>query len=146
MEKASRHAFDAAERAAVYKTIRARRDIRSQFLGDPLPDEVLARLLEAAHWAPSVGFMQPWNFVVVRSAEVRGAVRDLFLRANDEAAGMFEGDRRGLYRSLKLEGILESPLNLCITCDRGRAGPVVIGRTHIPEMDLYSTVCAVQNL
>lgn len=59
---------------------------------------------------------------------------------------MFPDDKRDFYRSLKLEGILEAPVNICVTCDRDRAGPVVIGRTHIRTMDLYSSVCAVQNL
>ena len=90
--------------------------------------------------------MQPWNFLLVRSVEVRRRVRDAFDRANAEAAARFEGERGELYRALKLEGILESPLNLCVTCDRSRHGPVVLGRTSQPEMDLYSTVCAVQNL
>jgi 5,6-dimethylbenzimidazole synthase len=137
--------FSEGERAAVYRAIFARRDCR-HFLPDPLPDGVLARMLDAAHHAPSVGFMQPWNFLLVRSVEVRRRVRDAFERANVRAAGMFPEGRGEHYRTLKLEGILESPLNLCVTCDRSRHGPVVLGRTSQPEMDLYSTVCAVQNL
>ncbi len=58
---------------------------------------------------------------------------------------MFSGEKQEVYRSLKLEGILESPINICITCDKKRTGPVVIGRTHIKEMDAYSSVCAIQN-
>jgi 5,6-dimethylbenzimidazole synthase len=137
-------AFSEAERAAVYRAIFERRDCR-QFLPDPLPEALVGRLLVAAHHAPSVGFMQPWNFVLIESIEVRQQVRAAFERANAEAAAQFEGDRAELYRALKLEGILESPLNLCVTCDRSRNGPVVLGRTAQPEMDLYSTVCAVQN-
>jgi 5,6-dimethylbenzimidazole synthase len=138
-------AFSEAERAAVYRAIFERRDCRS-FLPDPLPDPLIVRLLAAAHHAPSVGFMQPWNFLLIRSPEVRRRVRDAFERANADAAARFPGARGDLYRSLKLEGILEAPLNLCVTCDRSRHGPVVLGRTAQPEMDLYSTVCAVQNL
>lgn len=138
--------FTAREREAVYRAILTRRDVRGQFLPDPVPDEVLSRVLIAAHYAPSVGFMQPWSFVLVRDAQVKAAVHDLFQRANAEAALMFPEDRRDFYRGLKLEGIREAPINLCVTCDRRRAGPVVIGRTHIPIMDLYSAVCAVQNL
>ena len=59
---------------------------------------------------------------------------------------MFPDERREIYSKLKLQGILEAPINLCITCDRTRSGPVVLGRTHMPTMDLYSSVCAVQNL
>jgi 5,6-dimethylbenzimidazole synthase len=139
-------AFSEAERAAVYRCIHERRDVRSAFRPDPVPDEVLARILLAAHHAPSVGFMQPWDFVVVRSAQVRQRVHEGFVRANAEAASRFEDERAALYRSLKLEGIREAPLGICVTCDRERAGSVVLGRTHQPEMDLYSTVCAVQNL
>lgn len=141
-------ASSAAEdlRDAVYRTIFTRRDVRGQFLPDPVPDAVLSRLLTAAHHAPSVGFMQPWSFIIVRSPEVRGRIKALFETAHGEAAGMFDEKRRDTYRNMKLEGIMEAPLNLCVTCDRERAGPVVIGRTHIPEMDIYSSVCAVQNL
>src|SRR5262249_4336362 len=110
------------------------------------PDDLIARLLTAAHHAPSVGFMQPWNFVLVSSVDVRRRVKAAFERVNAEAAEQFPGERGQTYRGLKLEGIVESPLNLCITCDRSRHGPVVLGRTIQPEMDLYSTVCAVENL
>ena len=138
--------FSAEERAAVYRAIHTRRDVRGQFLPDPIPDEVLARVLTAAHHAPSVGFMQPWDFVLVRSREVRQKIQADFRAAQAEAELMFEEGKRDTYRKLKLEGILEAPVNLCITCDRSRNGPVVIGRTHIGAMDVYSAVCAVQNL
>lgn len=90
--------------------------------------------------------MQPWNFLIVRSLDVRRRIQAAFERANQAAAELFPDDRGELYQSLKLEGILESALNLCVTCDRSRHGPVVLGKTAQPEMDLYSTVCAVQNL
>jgi 5,6-dimethylbenzimidazole synthase len=138
-------AFSADEREAVYRAIFERRDCRHFVSGD-LPDELLGRLLLAAHHAPSVGFMQPWNFVVIRSMEVRSRIKAAFERSNREALDRFEGVRGEAYRALKLEGICESALNLCITCDRSRNGPIVLGRTAQPEMDLYSTVCAVQNL
>ena len=138
--------FSAGERDAVYKCIFNRRDVRGQFLPDPIPDAVLARILNAAHHAPSVGFMQPWDFIVVRDAAVKQRVRDAFETANLEAAGMFEDEKQKTYRQLKLEGIVEAPIGICITCDRSRTGPVVLGRTHQAEMDLYSAVCAVQNL
>jgi 5,6-dimethylbenzimidazole synthase len=134
------------DRRGLYRAILSRRDVRGQFVPDPIPDAVLARVLAAAHWAPSVGFMQPWSFILVRDPAVRGRIKAAFNTANEEAARMFEGERQDRYRSLKLEGILDAPLNLCVTCDRDRAGPVVLGRTHNPDMDLYSTVCAVENL
>ena len=140
------HAFTREAREAVYQAIFQRRDVRGQFLPKPVPDEVLSRVLTAAHHAPSVGFMQPWNFLVVKSDAVKRRVHDAFEVAHKQAAQMFEGDKRATYQTLKLEGIVESPVGICITCDRARTGPVVIGRTHIPTMDLYSSVCAVQNL
>lgn len=134
------------ERRGVYRAILTRRDTRGEFLPDPVPDEVLSRILIAGHHAPSVGFMQPWSFVVVKADEVRRKIHDAFLKAHEEAALMFPPDKQDFYRGLKLEGIMEAPVNICVTCDRERAGPVVIGRTHIRTMDLYSSVCAVQNL
>lgn len=139
-------AFSARDREAIYRAIETRRDVRDQFLGDPLPDDLVARLLGAAHHAPSVGFMQPWNFILVRDSAVRQRAFEAFERANSEAALMFDDERRARYRALKLEGIRKAPLSICVTSDPDRAGPVVLGRTHNPRMDAYSTVCAVQNL
>ena len=140
------HCFSAPERDAVYRAIRERRDVRAQFRSDPLPDEVLARLLAAAHHAPSVGFMQPWDFILITDPALRQRVKEGFERENARAAGRFDGDRGALYRRLKLEGIEESPLNLCITCDRKRAGPHVLGRNTMFDADLFSACLAVQNL
>ncbi len=138
--------FSTAERDAVYKAIHTRRDVRDQFLPDPVPDEVLHRLLKAAHHAPSVGLSQPWNFIVIRVQQDRDRAWRAFQAASAEAAEMFEGTRRETYTSLKLEGIRKAPVNICVTCDRSRGGKVVLGRTHNPNMDVYSTVCAIQNL
>lgn len=137
--------FSDAERAAVYRAIRERRDVRGQFRPDPVDPATLRRLLQAAHDAPSVGLSQPWNFILIRDAALRGRIRDAFAAANAEAADRFP-DRKALYSSLKLEGILQAPVNLCITCDRTRGGAHVLGRTHDPATDLYSTACTVQNL
>ena len=133
------------ERHPVYDVIFSRRDVR-RFRPEPVPEEVLHRLLDAAHHAPSVGFMQPWNFVVVRDPAVKTRVKQAFLTENARAARHYTGRRRLLYDSLKLEGICEAPINLCVTCDRSRFGPHVLGRNSIPETDLLSTCCAVQNL
>jgi len=139
------HEFSGDERAAVYRAIEERRDVRA-FRTDPLPDAALQRILDAAHHAPSVGFMQPWNFIVVREPATKARVQAVFARENAHAAGRFEGERAELYRSLKLEGIMEAPVNLCVTCDRTRSGPNVLGRNTIIDTDLYSTCCAIQNL
>ena len=137
--------FSDSEKAAVYRAIAERRDIR-RFRADPIPKATLLRILEAAHHAPSVGFMQPWNFIVIRERALRQRVHAAFTRANEEAKKLFGGERGERYAALKLEGILDSSLNICVTCDRQRFGPVVLGRTCQADMDLYSTVCAVQNL
>ncbi len=129
----------------VYEAIYARRDVR-HFRTDPLPDESLLRILDAAHHAGSVGYMQPWSFVIVRSAEIKRRIYDSFAAENARAAGNYSGARRELYDSLKLEGILEAPVGIAVTCDRNRGGPAVLGRNSIPETDVYSTCCAIQNL
>ncbi len=138
--------FSPAERKAVYRAIFERRDVRRNFLATPIPDEVLARLLNAAHHAGSVGFMQPWDFVIVRTSETKRAVKELFDQTNEAAALRYKNPRAGLYRSLKLEGIEESSINLCVTCSRQRGGPQVLGRSTVRDTDLYSTCCAIQNL
>lgn len=138
--------FTTEDRDALWRAILGRRDVRNEFAPRPVPDDVLARILTAAHCAPSVGLTQPWNFVIVRDDAKRREVHELFSRANAEAANMFDGPRQALYRSLKLEGILTAPLGVCVTCDRSRGGNVVLGRTHQPDVDLYSVACAIQNL
>ena len=139
------NAFSENEKTALYRAIFARRDCR-RFRPGPIAADVLARILNAAHHAPSVGFMQPWDFILIREPVLRERIYAAFLRATGEARELFEGKRRDLYASLKLEGIRESALNICVTCDRDRFGPVVLGKTCQPDMDLYSTVCAVENL
>jgi len=138
--------FSDAEREAVYRAIFERRDVRRNFLKKPIPRQVLTRVLTAAHHAGSVGFMQPWDFVVVRDHVSKGAVKELFLQANADAAKRYRGARAELYRSLKLEGIEEAPINIAVTCSRRRGGPHVLGRSTVRDTDLYSTCCAIQNL
>jgi len=138
--------FSPAERRGVYRAIYERRDIRSNFLPKSIPDRILGRLLDAAHHGPSVGFMQPWDFIVIRDPSMRRSVHQCFLDANCQAAERYSGERRALYDTLKLAGILEAPVNLCITCDRQRARGAGLGRQTDPATDLYSTACAIQNL
>ena len=136
--------FPDTERRGIYRAIYSRRDIRN-FLSDPIPAPVLGRIINAAHHGPSVGFMQPWDFILISDLAVRGQVKELFERERQAAACFFDEPRRSQYLSLKLEGIMESPINLCITCDPTRAEEV-LGRNAIRETDVYSTCCAVQNL
>lgn len=145
IQTAGKDSFSDQERAAVYRAIFERRDVREKFLPTPIPEAVLTRLLLAAHHAGSVGFMQPWNFIVIRKAATRRTVKALFQQANAAAARRYEGQRAALYRRLKLEGIAEAPVSLCVTCSRQRGGQV-LGRATVPETDLYSTCGAIQNL
>lgn len=137
--------FTPSEREAVYKAIFARRDVR-RFVSAPVPTEAVERVLLAAHHAPSVGFMQPWNFIVIRDPHTKKSIKQAFLPARAQEAERFSDDRKKLYLSLKLEGIEEAPLNICVTCDSTRHGPAVLGRSLTPQTDIYSTCCAIQNL
>lgn len=138
--------FSTAEKRGVYRAIFERRDIRSHFLPDAIPPAVIGRLLEAAHHAPSVGFMQPWDFILIQDRAVQRAVHACFLQANREAAQRYQGKQAELYGTLKLAGLLDAPTHLCVTCDRERMRGAGLGRQTDPNTDLYSTVCAVQNL
>ena len=138
--------FSDEERRGVYRAIYERRDVRGQFLPDPVPEDVLGRVLDAAHHAPSVGFMQPWDFVVIRDLAVRQQVYRNFECANKRAAEGYQGEQRKLYDGLKLAGILDAPVNLCVTCDHERPKGGGLGRQTDASVALYSTVCAVQNL
>ena len=91
--------FSNEERAAVYRAIFTRRDVRSQFLNQAIPDEILAQVLTAAHHAPSVGFMQPWNFLVIKRQTVKEEILGAFQKANAEAALLFPGEKQTLYHS-----------------------------------------------
>lgn len=139
------HAFPDLLKQGVYEAIYRRRDIR-KFLPDSIPEEILLRILDAGHRAGSVGLMQPWNFVVIQDREIKTKIKRIFLDCNRKAAKVYAGERRAMYDSLKLEGIEEAPINLCVTCDPIRKGPHVLGARTMPETAVYSTVCAIQNL
>ncbi|ARS90602.1 5,6-dimethylbenzimidazole synthase [Natrarchaeobaculum aegyptiacum] len=138
-------AFTDADRDAVYRTIFTRRDIR-RFRDDPIPEDALERILEAAHHAPSVGFSQPWDLLVVRREETKAAVAEVADRAIAAAREAYDDPDRAAFDDLKLEGIRESPVNVCVTCDPTRGAPHVLGRSSMRRTDVYSTCLAVQNL
>jgi 5,6-dimethylbenzimidazole synthase len=140
-----RSTFSDAERAAVYRAIRSRRDVRADFVTDDVSDDVLNRVLEAAHAAPSVGLSQPWRFIVVRDIVTRRRVRAAFEAAN-AAAATYDGAQAELYAKLHLQGILEAPVNVCVVCDDDPQRGHGLGRQTMPETARYSTVCAIQNL
>ncbi len=138
--------FTKDEKDGLYKAIFSRRDVRSHFISKPIEEEILTRILEAAHHAPSVGFSQPWNFILIKDEETKKKIKESFDQEKKLSQKMVEEPRRSKYISFKLEGILDAPVNVCVTYDPSKFGPFIIGRTSIPQTGLYSVCCAVQNL
>jgi len=135
--------FTEQEIAAIYRVVALRRDMR-HFLPDPLDEALVERLLGAAHLAPSVGFMQPWRFIRVRSQETRSQIHSLVDAERRQTATAL-GEREDEFMRLKVEGIRECAevLVVALTHDRDRH---IFGRRTMPEMDLASVACAIQNL
>ncbi len=138
----SDHAYSAAERAAIYRAIGERRDMR-HFSGGEVAPEVLARLLEAAHHAPSVGLMQPWRFIRITRYELRDAIHALVEEERQRTAEALE-QRADEFMRLKVEGIRDCAELLVVALGDGREAHV-FGRRTLPEMDLASVSCAIQN-
>lgn len=130
----------------LYDAINTRRDTRAEFTGEPVPEEVLRRILSAAHAAPSVGLSQPWDFVVVRDHATRGRFRDHVLAEREVFAESLPAERAGTLSRIKVEGICESSLGLVVGYDPTRGGPHVLGRHAIADAGLYSVCCAIENL
>ncbi|MFE2878928.1 nicotinate-nucleotide--dimethylbenzimidazole phosphoribosyltransferase [Streptomyces roseus] len=139
-------AYADAEREAVLRVMRERRDIRNGFRTDPIPHEVLLRVLEAAHHAPSVGHSQPWDFVVIRSAETRRTMHELAQRQREAYAKSLPKGRAKQFKELKIEAILDTPVNIVVTADPTRGGRHTLGRHTQPQMAPYSSALAVENL
>ena len=138
--------FSPEEKDGFYKAVFSRRDVRSHFTSEPIDEQALTRILNAAHHAPSVGFSQPWNFILVKNKDTRQLVRDSFDRERIRSSTLVEDPKRSKYLSLRLQGILDCAVNICITYDPTKFGPFVIGRSSIPETGIYSVCCAIQNL
>ena len=132
--------------AAVYEVIGRRRDVRAEFSADPLPDDVLDRVLRAAHAAPSVGHRQPWDFVLVRDATTRDRFQAHVQHERATYAATLSGDRRAIFERIRIEGIRESALGIVVTYDPERGGAQVLGRHAIDDAGLYSSCLAIQNL
>jgi 5,6-dimethylbenzimidazole synthase len=139
------HEFPVDLKRGLYEAIFHRRDIR-EFLPDPIPDATIARVLIAAHHAASVGFTQPWDFIVIRDRKRREQVKQVFETERAKNAAKFSGARREKFLSLKLEGILDAPINLLVTCTPGRFGKSVLGKVSIREVEIYSACLAVENI
>lgn len=139
----SAHAYPAAQRDAVYRVIRERRDMR-HFLPDPVDQALLQRLLQAALQAPSVGFMQPWRFVRITDNALREAIHALVEQERQRTAEAL-GERSDAFMRLKVEGIRECG-ELLVAALMPERERYVFGRRTLPEMDLASVACAIQNL
>lgn len=138
-------AFPASDREALYDIVRARRDVR-RYRPDPLPTDVLDRVLHAAHNAPSVGQSQPWRFIVVRTAATRERAALLADRERLAQAALLDVDAGRHLLDLQLEGIREAPVGIVVCCDRRTPGAGVLGRNTFDDADMWSCACAIQNL
>lgn len=137
--------FNETDRESLTDIMRMRRDVRgNNFRPDPLPEQSLTTILNAATLAPSVGYSQPWEFVIVRDKAIKAQVRQSFEAANHSAHLQFSNDKQRQYCALKLEGIEEAPVNIAVFY-KPSAMPV-LGQHTMPEMGEYSVVCAVQNM
>jgi 5,6-dimethylbenzimidazole synthase len=132
--------------STIYDVIYARRDVRNEFTGEPVPDQVLERVLSAAHAAPSVGLSQPWDFIVVRDLSVRTRFRNHVMQERDTFATSLRPAEEDRFAGIKIEGVLEAGMAIVVTYDSTRAGPHVLGRHAIADTGLYSTCLAIQNL
>ena len=137
------HAYSDAERAAIYRAIGERRDMR-HFAGGQVAPELLGRLLAAAHQAPSVGLMQPWRFIRITQRDLRGRIQAL-VEAERVRTAEALGERSDAFMKLKVEGINDCA-ELLVAALMDNREPHIFGRRTLPEMDLASLSCAIQNL
>jgi len=129
-----------------YDVIHRRRDVRAEFSGKPVDEEVLVRVLDAAHCAPSVGLSQPWDFILVSDSAVRRAFWAHVQEERSEFAATLEGERAERFAGIKIDGILEASLSVVVTYDPARGAPGVLGRHAIADAGLYSVCLAIENM
>ncbi|WP_153504355.1 5,6-dimethylbenzimidazole synthase [Cumulibacter manganitolerans] len=130
----------------VYEAIARRRDVRAEFTGEPVADDVLLRMLAAAHRAPSVGLSSPWDFVVVRDPQRLAAMAQHVAEARQRFADSLPADRRETFDPIKIEGICESGTGVVVSYDHSRGGAHVLGRHTIADTGLLSVALAIENL
>ena len=137
--------FTSQEQQSLQDIMRHRRDVRgNRFTDEPLSDSVVQQILQVAEISPSVGFSQPWEFVIIRDQQTKQSVADIFETENEQAEKQFTDEKRHHYAKLKLEGILKAPVNIAVFYKPTKGA--VLGQTSMPEMGEYSVVCAVQNM
>jgi 5,6-dimethylbenzimidazole synthase len=130
----------------LYGAIHARRDVRSEFTGAPIPTEILDRVLGAAHAAPSVGLSQPWDFIVIEDGSIRGVFAEHVRTERDVFMASLPNELAARFADIKIEGIKESTLSIVVTYDSERGSPHVLGRHAIADAGLYSVCLAIENL
>jgi len=136
--------FSPQDQALLHEVMTLRRDVRgNRFTQQEVGSAVIDQILSAAVLAPSVGYSQPWEFVVIRDSDVKSEIAANFAIENDKAKPLFD-ERQALYSSLKLEGICEAPVNIAVFY-KPELEPV-LGQTSMLKMGEYSVVCAVQNM
>jgi 5,6-dimethylbenzimidazole synthase len=129
-----------------YDVVHRRRDVRGEFTGAAVPADVLRRILDAAHTAPSVGLSQPWDFVLIRDVRTRAAFRDHVQAEREIFASQLDAEQSRIFAQIKIEGVLESSLGVVVTYDSRRGSPAVLGRHAIADAGLYSVCLAIENL
>lgn len=145
MEVLNERLFLQQEADLLLEIIMNRRDVRgNRFTEQPIEEEKINQILQAAVNAPSVGFSQPWQFVVIKSRQIKEQIKVTFTEENEKAALLFKDEKQKEYNRLKLEGIFEAPLNIAIFY--ADSDKPVLGQTSMNEVGLYSVVCAIQNM
>ena len=135
--------FEQQDRETLFSIIKSRRDVRgNRFINKYIPKDILNKILLSANYAPSVGFSQPWRFVIIEDETTKNRIYNDFCKENDKAKDIFKDN--DLYSKLKLEGIKESNLNIAVLYQKPKKE--VLGQTTQKKMGEYSTVCAIQNM
>lgn len=137
--------FTDNDRSILANIMKHRRDVRgNHFTDKPLNDDVVQQILDVVQWSPSVGFSQPWEFLVIRDRNVRLEVAQNFEVENDKAVKQFDSSKQEQYQKFKLEGIVKAPVNIAVFYKQSQKA--VLGQTSITEVGEYSVVCAIQNM
>ena len=130
----------------VYEAIKKRRDVRSWFSDKHIDNNTLGRILKAGNYAPSVGLSQPWNYLLIRDIETRKKIKAIAEEKRMDFYNSLPDEKKIKFRNIKIEGILESDINMAVTCDASRKGPNILGRATMPEMSEYSVVLSIENM
>ena len=130
----------------VYEAIKKRRDVRSWFSDKHIDNSTLGRILKAGNYAPSVGLSQPWNYILISDIETRKKIKAVVEEKRMDFYDLLPDEKKIKFRNIKIEGILESDLNMAVTCDVSRKGPDILGRATMPEMSEYSVVLSIENM